>query len=303
MGVPSTEITVKYLIEYILDTVYNNPDKWLPQIFGDLKLPEHEALYGNRMIDSAKNWINTTKITTIMGYDLSEATLPSVTVNLQSSIPVQTYMGDFSYDSENAIEDYQRDVIVPAFQLESSEYSSDRSLIYITLKPDMSKPEYVLPGLNLRDKNGKSFLIGFDDSVNKLSLSKISTSLEEIDLSSAVEVISPYTTKLARNGAMSFDETIVIDLHAHQHRNELYLLNSIIMWGLLKYRPLLISHFNLDLSLPMGQDLQVDASYLGNTVFVRRITMKSRAIYEWESNEVDDLVGFLLFTHPGRAQS
>lgn len=299
MSIPSTELNIRHIIDFTLKTIYSNPDKYLPQIFGDLRLPPHEGLYGTRTIDAAKKWINTTKINTLLGFDLSELVLPAITVNIQSSVPSQTFLGDYGGINETQLLDYEREIVLPAFQLKSADFNADRSKILITLKEDMANPELVLPGLNLRDKQGNSFLIEFDDAAMSLAITPIDTPLAQADLSSAVEVISPLTTAGFTQGVMQFEETINIDIHTHQHRNELYFLHSMIMWGLLKFRPLMIEQFGFDLSLPVATDLQMDSQYLGNAVWVRRISLRSKVIYSWEGNKTQDLIGFLLYIHPG----
>ena len=303
MSIPSTELNIRYIIDFTLKTIYDDPDKYLPQIFGDLKLPMHEGIFGMRAIDAAKNWINTTKINTLLGYDLSELTLPAVTVNIIASSPSQTFMGDYGGQYRTDIPDYEREVVLPAFQLESSVFSTDRTKVFITLKPDMVNPELVLPGLHVRDKNGHGFLIEFDDAVGKLALSALDTPLESIDTSSAIEVISPLKSSGFNQGAMQFEEVVNIDIHCHQHKNELYFLHSIIMWGILKYRPILTSQFGFDLSLPTSSDLQMDQAYLGNAVWVRRISLRSKVVYSWEGTKTQDIIGFLLFINEGRASS
>lgn len=304
MSMPLTELHIKYIVDYTLKVVADDPDKWLPQIFCDFKMSAHDTLFGNRMVDSAKNWLATTKINTLLGFDLQEVSLPAVTIHVQGSSPSQSFMNDYSFIGTSPISEYDREVIVPKFQLKSITYNDELQRSYIELKEDMpeSQSQRVLPGLHMRDNDGNLFLIGFDEGESKLFLSTISTPLPQIN-DTAVEVISPFSDRRYRQGAMQFQDNVAITIHGHQHRNETILLHSIIMWGLLKFRPLLIEMFGIDLSYPSFQDLSIDARYMGNAVYARQISLSCRSMYEWEGPQVQDIVGMILMTRPGRAEN
>lgn len=301
MSIPLLDIHVKYLVDYTLKVVRSNPDKYLKEIFGDARLAPHDNLYGNRMIDSVKKWLETTKISIVLGYDLSQMELPAITVNLVGSSPIQPYMGDAGDIIEEDIEPYEQDVVVDDFQVKSLEFSADRSFIFMELKDDMdpTKSELVLPGLNLMDAKNQEFLIGFDDFENKLTISKISVPLEELD-ASVLKVISPLKQKRYRGGVMQFQDTVSISVHSHQNRNEGVYLWGIVMWGLLKFRPLMIEMFGYDLSVPSSSDLAVDPSYLGNAVWVRQVTLTGRTVWSWEGPRLQDVIGMLLNVNVAR---
>lgn len=301
MSIPLLDMHVKYLVDYTLKVVRSNPDKYLKEIFGDARLAPHDNLYGNRMIDSIKKWLESTKIAVVLGYDLSQMELPAVTVNLSSSSPAQPFLGDAGEVTEEDIQPYEQDTIVDDFQAKSLEFSEDRSFIFMELKDDMdqSKAELVIPGLNVMDAKDQEFLIGYDDYEDKLTLSRLSVSLEELD-ASTLRVVSPLKQRRYRGGVMQFQDTVSIAVHGHQSRNEGVFLWAIVMWGLLKFRPLLIETFGYDLSMPSSSDLAMDPSYLGNAVWVRQVTLTGRTVWSWEGPKLQDVIGMLLTVNAGR---
>jgi hypothetical protein len=301
MSIPLLDIHIKYLVDYTIKVVRSNPDKYLKEIFGDARLSPHDNLYGNRLLDSAKKWIETTKINTVLGYDLSQVELPAVTVNLAASSPSEPFIGDMGDIHEEQINSYDQDIIVEDFQAKSMDFSSDRTFIYFELKDDMDpmKAELVIPGLHLRDGKDQEFLIGFDDCLQKLTISELSVPLSELD-ASVLRVVSPLKHRRYRGGVMQFQDTVSLAVHTHQSRMEGVYLWAIVVWGLLKFRPLLIETFGYDLAVPSSSDLAVDPSYMGNAVWVRQVTLTGKTVWSWEGPRLQDVIGMLLIVNAGR---
>lgn len=301
MSIPLLDLHIKYLVDYTIKVVRADPDKYLKEIFGDARLAPHDNLYGNRLLDSVKKWIETTKINVVLGYDLSQMELPAVTVNLSSSSPVQPFLGDAGDINEEDIQPYEQDVIVGDFQAKSLEPSGDRKVLYLELKDDMdpAKAELVLPGLHIRDAQDQEFLIGFDDEEDKLTISELSIPLDNLD-ASVLKVVSPLKQRRYRGGVMQFQDTVSLAVHTHQNRNEGVYLWAILVWGLLKFRPLLIETFGYDLAIPSSSDLAIDPSYMGNAVWVRQVTLTGKTVWSWEGPRLQDVVGMLLTVNAGR---
>jgi hypothetical protein len=303
MSIPLLDIHIKYLVEYTIKVVRSNPDKYLKEIFGDARLAPHDNLYGNRMLDSVKKWIETTKINVVLGYDLSQMELPAVTVNLASSSPSLPFLGDVGDILEEEVVQYDQEIVVDDFQAESLEYSEDKLFRYLELKDSMdpAKAELVLPGLHLKDAKDQEFLIGFDDYKNKLTVSELSIPVADID-ASTLKVVSPLKQRRYRGGVMQFQDTVSVTIHTHQNRNEGTYLWAIVIWGLLKFRPLLIETFGYDLAMPSSSDLSIDPSYMGNAVWVRQVTLTGKTVWSWEGPKMQDIIGMLLTINVGRRE-
>jgi hypothetical protein len=304
VALPQLEIQVRYVIEYTFRTVRSNPDRFIRQIFGDYLKEQHAALYGNDYLEKIKKWVTGTKIPVVLGYDLSQTQLPCVSINLSSMSPAQMFLGDRSFMSAEPVEQYERTVIVPAFSPKAVTFNDDRTEAVLTLPDSMSDDTKALflSGMAVIDKKNQEFMLALDDDTGnpKLVLSTNSSpgrgriaAVTDID-ASELKVLTPYLTANYTRGAMYFDNNIVVACHGHQDRIETLWLWMIVMWGLLKYRPLLTQLFGIDLSTPTASDFVKDDSFLGENVWVRTISMSCKTMWEWEDTRAQDLLGLIL---------
>ena len=295
MSVTMLDIHLKHVLEFGLKTVRSNPDKHLKDIFGDFNLDPHAALYGNRLIGLVKNWITKTEIPVILGFDLSAAKMPAITVHLMSTAPAQTYIGDYGGDASENLQSHEIEVIVPKFNPKSAAWNDTNTALILGLPDSMpiEQKELFIPGLKLRDSNRREYAISADEDGNVLILEDSNSSpLSQISLSD-LEVISPVFTARYTRGHMLMDETATIAVHGHTDRNEGLWLYYITMWILLKYRPLMISTFGLDLALPVASDFAKDDSTIGTNTWRRFINVSAKSVWSWESARQKDVVAIL----------
>jgi hypothetical protein len=296
MAAPMTDIHVKHVLELGIKTILADPDRHLADIFGDSKLDPHAALYGNRTIAQVKNWMQSTRIPVILGFDLVDSQMPAVTVNLAGSSPTGQFIGDEGGMSPENLEWQTKEVLVPAFSPASAVYADDRQSITITLPTDMTfeHTQLVMPGLMFRDADNREYNISADKDENILILERSSQyPLDQINLS-RLEVVSPVIEARYSRGAMVYDEQVVVVVHGHSARNEGLWLYYIVMWTLLKFRPVLTGTFGLDLSTPSASDFSKDDSFLGEQVWRRYIQMTAKAVWSWETARQKDVLGLLL---------
>lgn len=295
MSAPMTDIHIKHVIELAFKVLRADPDRHLADIFGDAKLDPHAALYGQRTIDQVKNWLLKTDIPVILGFDLVDAKLPAVTVNLASSTPSNQFIGDTSIANAMPLEWQQKEVVVPAFTPAGAEFNADMTELKLTLPDDMSfeQKQLVLPGLILRDSKGSEYAIGYDKDYNIIITARSAQAPVDQIVPGKLEVVSPVIDARYNRGAMMYDEQAVVVVHGHASRTEGLWVYYIVMWGLLKFRPLLVGTFGLDLSVPAASDFSKDDSFLGEQVWRRYITMSAKTMWTWEASRQKDVLGLL----------
>lgn len=294
MSVPLTDLHVKYVVDFTIKTVLSDPDRYIAEIFGDATLDPHAALLGDHYIKRVKNWIKTTNIPVILGFQLDPAQIPGVTIHLQRSTPVQPFMGDAGFVTLQPIQKYQRMVAVPAFSPTDIVPSADGT--YITFVPpaslDPNLAKLIIPSFHIFDKNQREYGIGIGPGMNPTATQVGSDLLKDADLSQ-VTVVSPYPNVQIREGVMYYDDTVTVACHGHADRNEGLWLWAIVHWGLLKYRPLLTATFGLDLAMPSAADFSKDDSFLGENVWTRYVNLTTKSVWSWSGAQSTDLVAFL----------
>jgi hypothetical protein len=163
--------------------------------------------------------------------------------------------------------------------------------------------QLVLPGLIMRDGQGREYDIAMDADGRPVLVQRDDDyPLDQIDLTK-LEVISPVIDTRYSRGGMVYDETVTVAVHGHGHRQESLWLYYIVMWSLLKFRPVLAGTFGLDLSTPVASDLVRDDMYQPTQVWRRFITLTCTTIWTWESARQKDVLGLLLSVYYDRADS
>lgn len=295
MAVTMLDIHIKHILEFGLKTIRANPDKHLKDIFGDFTLDPHAALYGGRMIGLVKNWITKTEIPVILGFDLSAAKMPAITIHLMSTTPSQTFIGDYGGTLGDGLEAHQKEVIVPKFKPKVIEWNADNSAIIMTLPDEMpiEQKELFIPGLKVRDAKGREYAISSDDNGRILLIEDTDAApLSQISIEE-LEVVSPIFTARYSRGHMLMDEVATVAVHGHSDRNEGLWLYYIAMWILLKYRPLMTQTFGLDLAIPSASDFTKDDSTIGTNTWRRFINISAKSLWTWESARQKDVVAIL----------
>jgi hypothetical protein len=305
MAITQTDIHVKRLVEYTFSYIKNNPEKNLKEIFGDYTLEPHAALYGAATLEKIKNWLVNSKIPVVLGFDVVEAQFPAVTVHLAGSVPSIPVIGDVSIGTQEILLSQERDILVAGFQPKAVTWAPDRSYLQLTLPDSMpfADQELFFSGLRVRDSHGREYVVGRDDQGNiTLSTLDSGSPIDQIDLS-RLELVSCVVEGSYSQGAMVFDETITIAVHGHSNRPEGQWLSSIVLWGLLKFRPLLTATYGMDLGFPSASDYSKDDSYLGSMIWRRFITLQAKSVWSWEIARNKDILGLLLSVEVDRAGS
>jgi hypothetical protein len=282
------DIHLRYLIDFALNKIRENPDESIAEIFGDARLDPHAALFGDDLLRSIKNFFTKTKIPVVLGYDIDPAQIPGVTINLQNSSPSQRYLGDKARVMSAQIRQDERVVVVPPFSPKL--VTAADGFLRIT-PPDDVDTNLLTPGLSWRDALGQEFTIGVDtDGTPTLAANAIP--VQQAD-ASQLSVISPYSDRLFREGSMMFNEVGLVTVHGHANRTEGLWLWMAVQHSLLKYRPLLEATFGLQLAEPMSSDFMRDDSFMGEQVWRRFITVSCQASWSWEGPGIPDILSFV----------
>lgn len=299
MSAPLTDLVFKNLVELGVKTILSNPDKYILDIFGDMNDAPFAALYGTRTLETIKKWIQTTKIPVILGFDLVDSQVPAVTIHLAGSQPYLPYIGDESLDESSGLLPQERDVLVPAFTPKNVVWDDSRSYFILSLPTDMdfASTQLFVPGLLIRDKQGREYQISTDQHSNITIVSYTPQNpVSEIDLTS-LEVVSPIFDARFSTGAMTYDETINLVIHGHSSRSEGLWLYNIVMWTLLKFRPILTGTFGMDLSMPSSSDFTKATEFGGENVWRRYITVQAKTNWTWTAERQKDLMTLILNVH------
>jgi hypothetical protein len=294
MSIALTDIALKYVVEFTFKTLRDNPQHF-DDIFGDYRLDPNAALLGSKAVNNIKQWFSTTKIPVVLGFNLAETEIPAVTVHIDSSSPVQQYLGDRAGSELIPQLPQDREVIIPKFVPKSLVFSADRTYITVTPPDDMSaeQQQLFLPGLRVRDAKGQEYNLTLGDDNLPIVTQFGDETLDALD-GSTLEVISPYSDASFSRGAMRIQERIMIVIHGKNDRNEGLWLWAIVVWGLMKFRPLLISVFGLDLAVPSSTDFVKADEFIGDNVWRRYIYLDTYSIWSWQEAQNQDIIGLLL---------
>lgn len=295
MSVPLADLHLKFLVEHTIRTFRQDPDKYTKEVFGDAALEPHAALYGNIMFEQVKKWITETEIPVAVGFDLDSTQIPGVTIHLEASPVERQFMGDAGFVGSMPLEPQEIPVIVGKFSPAKIELSSTNDYFIITLPDSMSDDDQALivSGLRFRDKNNRLYSIG-KEKTNPTAIPIEGYSDVQGANLSELEVISPYNDQMYREGAMYYNENLLLTVHGHADRQEGLWLWAIVQWGILKFRPILTSTFGLDLAVPSASDFSKDDQFLGTNVWRRFITLQAKVVWSWQSAKQVDVLGYLL---------
>lgn len=301
--IPLIDWSIKSIVDYTIRTVQSNPERYIREIFGDARNEPFAALYGDSFINQISKWISNTRIPVVLGFDLDPAQIPGVSIHLERSAPAQPFLSDTGFISSESIQPYDREVLVPAFSAKKVAPSLDGTYYIVTLPDSLSQEmqNLIVPGFIWRDADGNEYGIGEDNGSPTIYAREGSASLNEGNFS-RLEVISPVTEASYQGGAMLYDESVLITIHGHSSRPEGLWLWAIVQWGLLRFRPLLISTYGLDLGMPSASDFMKDDSFMGENVWRRFISMTVKAVWSWQGPRRQDVAGLILsasFTRAG----
>lgn len=295
MAIPLIDWSLKSIVDYTIRTVQSNPEKYVREIFGDARTEPFSALYGDHFLNQIVRWISTTKVPVVLGFDLDPAQIPGVSIHLERSSPSQAFLADVGFPSSEPIEPYDREVLVPRFSPKNVVLSADGTYYLVTLPDTMSQDNQlmVVPGFLWRDAEGNEYGIGDDGGVLTLYPTLNGPAIFDGNFSS-LEVISPISSASYQGGAMLYDESALITIHGHAQRSEGLWLWAIVQWGLLKFRPLLISTYGLDLGMPSASDFMKDDSFMGENIWRRFISLNVKAVWSWQGTRKQDVSGLIL---------
>lgn len=294
MSIALIDLHIKFVVDFAIRQVMKDPDRILPQILGDAKLEPHARLYGDKMISEAKNWLMSTKIPVVLGYTLDPTQIPCVAISLDSAVPDQQYLGDTGFLYSEPQDPIEKLVIVPKFAPELVELSEDKTTARFVPPLSLTQEQrdiMMLGRLNVRDNRGLEYSLGFNGI--DFVLGPISNSVVSGDFSS-LEVIANSAENTYRQGAMLYDQRVLLAVLGHADRIEGIWLWAIVQWALLKYRPLMASVFGLDLALSTSSQFSKDDSFLGENVWTRYITLSAKSMYTWEAYKTQDVYAFLV---------
>lgn len=303
MGVPLNDLHAKFMCDFIIDVVRKNADEKVEEIFCDATIGPHEALYGNVTIDRIKEWVTTTDIPVVLGWNLDPAKIPGVTVHIERSSPSQPYMGDRGFKTFEPIAEVDRAVLVEPFVPASVECLEDKARI--ELPEDMSSYDQQLVSQPLlwRDKKGNLYNIDFDDDQTPIATQREGGPELKLGDFDEVSVVSHIEEKKFAGGAMLYDEILMLTVHGHADRTEGLWLWAIIQWGLLKYRPLMAETFGLHLPEPSASDFSKDDAFLGDNIWRRFITLSAKSVWSWKGPQQADVAAMVLFLKGIQANS
>lgn len=303
MSAPLIDIHVKNILELGLKTIRSNPDRYLKEIFGDYTIEAHATLYGKKTIDDIRKFVETSRIPVVLGFEVNEAMVPCVTIHLASSAASMPVLGDESLMMGEDLEVQQRDVLVPLFVPKTAVFNAAGSIEF-TLPDEMpfATQELFFSGLIIRDPSKREYSLNTSEEGALMIVEMTSQApLKEIDLTS-LELVSPYTDTSYNQGMMVFDEQMTVAVHGHASRQEGFWLFSIVMWSILRFRPLLAGTYGIDMATLAASDYSRDETFSGSQVWRRYIQVQCKTVWSWETNRNQDLLGLLLHVAEGRSQ-
>lgn len=307
MGAPIVDFSIKVILEHALKEIREKPDLYLPNIFGSLLKGPNQALFGKPYLEQIKSWVKKTPFPVVLGYDLAQTELPAITVTLGSMTPDTPFIGDVGHLYAQPIQQYERDVVVPTFFPKEVELSEDAARLYLTMPDDMQCEIWALvgPPMHLRDSKKQEFLLGFDEQKQKPYALAMDggVPVSKLDISRGVEAISPYSDRVYEHGDMWYAVDCTVTVHAPQDRNDGAWLWQIVMWSLLRYRPLMTKLFGFDLTFPSASDFRRDDQFDPQGVWTREIRVSTKVMWSWIGAPKPDILGLILSYKFGRAES
>lgn len=308
MASPIVDLHVQYVLQYALKVLRANPELYMADIFGQLNIEPHAALLGKTYMEQLQNWIKKTDFPVVLGYNIDDTKIPGISVALANMAPVQPFLGDRGMPETKPIEPWERPVIIPPFQPQLITFAitpgTTQQYAVITPPADWTLVQQAMffPGTIMQDAKQQEFIISTDPLTNNPRIDPLpgGPQVDQLD-SSSLRVISPYHDAVYKQGNMYYKYNLTIRIYSKSDRQDGLWLWQIAMWALLKYRPLLISLFGMDLAFSSAGDYMVDSSKAPAHVWMRDIQMETQAMWAWTDSKQQDVLGFLQFLQVVRA--
>lgn len=280
MSVFQADLSIKTAIQLGLEDIKKNPwliDDMLSDVINNAYLKDK---YGQKQIDSCKEWFANNNIDIYMGYENSHNKLPCITVMLGSSQEKEEmkHMADISTETvvllPNTIGKPIPYVVKP-FVPES--YDDETGIL--TIPDDTKNSDGIAEGMILVDpENGTGYVIKevLPDGV------VIDTGLEIT--AKTLGVVPQFQFYTARVEHTFFQETYTVGCHVHGDPQALLWLHMVVLFALLRYREGLLEANGFAQSVVSSSDMVPNDFFTtpgGEKAWSRYITLTGQVENTW----------------------
>jgi hypothetical protein len=281
MGIFQSDLTIKTAIELGIDDLRKNP--WLvDDILSDAVTNVYlKDKYGQKQVDSAKEWFKNNQIDIYMRQREDKDRLPCVTISLGSSQEKEQMktMGDSSTETIILLPNVigkPIPYIVKPFVPDSYDPSTGE----VGVNEKIPNIDQVSIGMILvNPANGQGFII--QDIIQGALVIEAGI---DIEMTTQFAVVPKFQYYEARVEHTFFQETYNIGCHAHGDPQALLWLHSVVLYSILRYRESLFEANGFAECVVSSSDMVEDPNYTGpggEKAFSRYITLTGQVENSW----------------------
>lgn len=269
-GIHQSDIIIRTALLAAIQDLRANP-QLLDMVFSSLpRDSQTQAEYGEKSVDSAKQWFMKTDIPVSMVPRIDEGKWPRITISLADSSEFENTLGDVHYEPV----EFSNTGVWPALTTIFTPIQYNPQTGLIVLPSDITDNLIVVPGMYIVDKAGDAFqFLKLDESGLYITPNSV------IDLTNAViKGVQPMSA--VHMESATFKETYHIGLHVGQEPVYLTYLHSIIVFALLRYRQQYEAR-GFERSSFSSSDFIKDEGFQSELVFSRYITISGVVRNYW----------------------
>jgi hypothetical protein len=280
MAIFQSDLTIKAAIELGIEDIRKNI--WLiDDILGDaINNPYLKDKYGQKQIDSCKEWFLNNQIDVYMVGRSDQDRMPCVTITLGTSqeLDDRKTMADQSTETVILLPN-QIGKPIP-FVLKPFDFVSyDMVSGEVEIPPDTPNLESIAPGMILVDPATGTGYVIVDITANGVMIES-GLSLAPAQLA----VVPQHQFYKARIEHTFFKEVYNIGCHAHGDPQTVLWLHSIVLYSILRYRESLLEAQGFSESSLSSSDLMPNPNYsgpAGESAWTRTITLSGMVENTW----------------------
>lgn len=280
MAIFQSDMTIKMAIEQGLEDIRKNP--WLIQdILGTaISTPYLSDKYGQKQIDSCKEWFKNNQIDIYMASRKDRDRLPCIVITLGNSNEKEGMKTMADQSTESIIllpQTISKPIpyVVPPFT--GATYNGTTG--EMTLPAPITAIPNMAPGMILVNPDtGDGYVINDITPAGVLIQSGLSITINRL------AVVPQNQFYKARIEHSFFQETYNISCHVHGDPQTLLWLHSITLYSILRYREGLLENNGFTEGVVSSSDLMVNNNYPGvggEEVFTRVITLTGQVENSW----------------------
>lgn len=280
MGIFQSDMAIKTMIELSIEDMKKNP--WLlDDILSDcVQNPYLKDKYGQKQIDSMKEWFANNAIDIYMSERTDKARFPCIAITLGQSNEKEDmkHMADLSTETVQLMPQNIKKAIpyiVKPFPFQAYDFNTG----VLTVDTTLNGMEAVVPSMLVVDPDsGKGYIIQ-DIGPGGIQLEPgLSISATRL------AVVPKFQYYTARREHTFFQETYVVRCYSHGDPQVLLWLWSIVLYSLLRYRESMLEAQGFSQVSISNGEMMVDSSVSqegGDIVWMRPITVTGMTENSW----------------------